>query len=61
MGKIESRYKKFMAEFISNKPGVIEAVSNRVSRLTDQIEKMYKKLNPKCDFYETSSKDDTER
>jgi len=61
LGKIESRYKKFMTEFIPNKPGIIKAVSNRVSKITDQMEEMYKKLNPKCDFYETSSEDDTER
>ena len=61
MGKIESRYKKFMTEFISNKPKVIKAVTNRVSGMTGRMEKMYKKLNPKCDFYETFSKDDTER
>ena len=61
LGKIESRYKKFITEFISNKPKVIKAVSDRVAGMTDRMEKLYKKLNRKCDFYETSSKDDTER
>ena len=61
LGKIESRYKKFMADFISNKPGIINSVSNRVSGMTGRMEKMYKKLNPKCNFYEASNEDDTER
>ena len=50
-----------MADFISNKPGIIKSVSNRVSGMTGRMEKMYKKLNPKCNFYEASNEDDTER
>ena len=57
LGKIVSRYGKFMDEFISGKPGVISSVSKQLSIVEKKGSRLYKKLNPKCTFYEDPESD----
>ena len=63
LGKISSRYERFMSEFIPDRPkNVIKSVTKKLSSLTARMEKEYNKLNSKCKFYESSDADaDSER
>ena len=46
-----------MDEFISEKPGVISSVSKQLSIVEKKGSRLYKKLNPKCTFYEHPESD----
>ena len=62
LGKISSRYERFMSEFISDRPNIIKSVTKQLGSLTTRMEKQYKKLNSKCKFLESSDVDaDSER
>merc|ERR1711972_829460 len=62
LGKISSRYDRFMSVFISDRTSVIKSVTKKVGSLTARLEKEYNKLNSKCKFSESSDADaDSER
>merc|ERR1711972_1218037 len=62
LGKISSRYDRFMSVFISDRTSVIKSVTKKVGSLTARLEKEYNKLNSKCKFHESSDADaDSER